>query len=137
MAEEGFFIAPVTELSLFSPESVAFGAGLAFGYEGLVTTGYRALIFTDPGDIVTVEVCLFARVYLPLDRRDGFFIQAGVGPSVFVRKNALFPPRVSSVSGGLTFGRRFPLGKRLFIEPSLRAGYPYIIGAGVSAGFRF
>jgi hypothetical protein len=32
-AEEGFFIAPAAEVSLFSVEKAAFGAGLAFGYD--------------------------------------------------------------------------------------------------------
>jgi hypothetical protein len=135
--QEGFFIAPAAEVSLFSVEEAAFGAGLAFGYDGRATLGYRALFFADPDGLATLELHLFFRVYLPPDRRDGFFIQAGVGPSVFARNGALFPPKVNSTSAGVGLGWRFMLGKYFYIEPALRAGYPYIAGAGVSAGFRF
>jgi hypothetical protein len=136
-AEEGFFIAPAAEVSLFSVEKAAFGAGLAFGYDGRVTAGYRVLCFVDPDGLATLELFLFFRVYLPPGRHDGFFIQAGVGPSIFARDGALFPPKASSTSAGVTLGWRFLLGKYFYIEPALRAGYPYIAGAGVSAGFRF
>jgi hypothetical protein len=136
-AEEGFFIAPAAEVSLFSVEKAAFGAGLAFGYDGRATLGYRALCFVDPDGLATLELVLFFRAYLPPGRQDGFFIQAGVGPSIFAREGALFPPGANSTSAGVALGWRFPLGKYFYIEPALRAGYPYIAGAGVSAGFRF
>jgi hypothetical protein len=136
-AKEGFFIAPAVETSLFSAEKAAFGAGLAFGYDGGITMGYRALVFADPDGLVTLELCLFLRVYLPLGRQDGFFIQAGAGPSVLAPDGVLFPPKISATSAGISLGWRFPLGSRFYIEPALRAGYPYVAGAGVSAGFRF
>jgi hypothetical protein len=41
------------------------------------------------------------------------------------------------LSAGLSAGWRFPLGTRWYLEPALRAGYPYIAGAELSAGFRF
>jgi hypothetical protein len=136
-ADEGFFVAPAVELSRFSVNKAAFGAGLAFGYDGRVTAGYRALYFADPDGLATLELLLFLRVYLPTGRHDGFFIQAGVGPSIFTQNGALFPPKANSTSAGVSLGWRFLLGNSFYIEPALRAGYPHIAGAGVSAGFRF
>jgi hypothetical protein len=49
----------------------------------------------------------------------------------------MFPPKISSTSAGVMLGRRFLLGGRWYVEPYLRAGYPYVAGAGASAGFRF
>ncbi|MDR0403621.1 MAG: hypothetical protein LBH35_08555 [Treponema sp.] len=136
-AQDGFFIAPALETALFSAEKAAVGAGLAFGYDGGVTMGYRTLVFVDPDSVVTLEFCLFLRVYLPPGRRDGLFVQAAAGPSVFARHTPLIPPKVSATSAGVGVGWRFPLANSLYIEPTLRLGYPYIIGAGVSAGYRF
>jgi hypothetical protein len=136
-AQEGFFIAPVVETTLFSAATTAFGGGLAFGYDGAVMLGYRALYFVDPKGLTTLELCLFLRVYLPPGRHDGFFIQAGAGPCVFVRDAPMFPPKISSTSAGVILGWRFLLGSRWYVEPYLRAGYPYVAGAGVSTGFRF
>jgi hypothetical protein len=136
-AQEGFFIAPVVETALFSTEKAAFGAGLAFGYDGAVMLGYRALYFIDPDGLGTLELGIFFRVYLPSDRHDGFFIQAGAGPCVFAEEAPLFPPKLSATSAGVILGWRFLLGSRWYVEPYLRAGYPFVAGAGTSAGFRF
>jgi hypothetical protein len=136
-AQEGFFIAPVVETTMFSAATTAFGGGLAFGYDGAVMLGYRALYFVDPDGLAALELLLFFRVYLPPGRHDGFFIQAGAGPCVFVRNAPMFPPKVSSTSAGVILGWRFPLGSHWYVEPYLRTGYPYVAGAGASAGFRF
>jgi hypothetical protein len=134
-AQEGFFIAPALETAMFSTASTAFGGGLAFGYDGPVMLGYRALYFADPDGLATLELNIFLRLYLPPG--SGFFIQAGVGPCIFARNTPLFPPKLSATSVGLVLGRRFPLGSRWYVEPYLRVGYPYVAGTGVSAGFRF
>jgi hypothetical protein len=132
-----FFIAPVVETTLFSTAATAFGGGLAFGYDGAVMLGYRVLYFIDPDGLGTLELGIFFRVYLPPGRYDGFFIQAGIGPSIFAQNGALFPPKANSTSVGVSLGWRFLLGNAFYIEPAVRAGYPHIAGAGVSAGFRF
>jgi hypothetical protein len=136
-AQEGFFIAPVVETTLFSTAVTAFGGGLAFGYDGAVMLGYRALYFIDPDGLATLELGIFLRVYLPPGRHDGFFIQAGAGPCVFIEEAPLFPPKLSSTSAGVILGWRFLLSSRWYVEPYLRAGYPYVAGAGASVGFRF
>jgi hypothetical protein len=38
--------------------------------------------------------------------------------------------------GGLTLGWRFLFGDHWYAEPVLRAGYPFIAGGGIAAGFR-
>jgi hypothetical protein len=47
------------------------------------------------------------------------------------------PSEVGTISIGLGVGWRFLLGNLFFIEPAIRGGFPYIVGAGLSAGVRF
>jgi len=41
------------------------------------------------------------------------------------------------VTAGLSFGWWFYMGDNFFIEPSIRGGYPFIVGAALSTGLRF
>ncbi|MDR1306058.1 MAG: hypothetical protein LBK74_00605 [Treponema sp.] len=136
---EEFFIAPVIQTALFSTSGPAFGGGLAAGYgydDGAM--GLRALYFADTHGLTTLEFCLFLRVY-PLPRNNaGFFVQVDAGTALFALDGAFtVDAGAGRISAGLSAGWRFPLGTRWYVEPSVRAGYPYIAGADVSAGFRF
>jgi hypothetical protein len=69
----------------------------------------------------------------------GPFIQFSGGPVIFARgeKNITMPSDTVRLSAGFSLGWRFLLGTYFFIEPAIRAGYPYIAGVGLSAGVRF
>jgi hypothetical protein len=73
--------------------------------------------------------------FFSLDANNGPFIQASGGPIIYSDTR----PEISgygNISAGLSTGWRFLLGKHFFIEPVIRIGYPYLIGGGVSTGFR-
>jgi hypothetical protein len=134
LEREDLWVCPVVETNLYSLSGpAAFGGGLAVGYGDVGPCGLRLLYAADYNNFATLEIVAFARLFL-FESGSGFFIQVEIGP-------ALFFDNGQSVWGqpsiGVMTGWRFPLGKRWFIEPALRIGYPYIAGAGLSAGFRF
>jgi hypothetical protein len=69
----------------------------------------------------------------------GLFIQFNGGPVIFAQNDdsIAVPSGMGTFSAGLSLGWRFLLGRTFFIEPVIRGGYPYIVGAGLSAGVRF
>jgi hypothetical protein len=136
---EEFFIAPVVQAGFFSVSHLAFGGGLAAGYgydDGAL--GLKTLYLADATGLATLELCLFLRFY-PFPRNNaGFFVQANAGAALFALDGAFtFHNGAGRLSAGLSAGWRFPLRGRWYIEPALRAGYPYIAGAEFSAGYRF
>lgn len=141
-----FFAAPVVELTGYGRDGASIGGGLALGGGDGVGMGVRVMYFTEPGDggIDTLEITVFMRFY-PLGGNvpQGFFFQVEAGPAVFVYRESLALPAVEDNYGtgcfaaGVTAGWRFWLGRLWYVEPYLRAGYPYIAGGGVSAGLRF
>ena len=137
--QELFFIAPLVEVAGYSYDSVAYGGGLAIGAGSGTAIGIKLLYFTDPKDFVFMELLVFLRFYFfGKQASTGPFIQLIGGPVIYADSN----PNPSSYSygnfsAGLGVGWRIPLGTRFYLEPAIRAGYPYIFGGGVSAGFRF
>jgi hypothetical protein len=129
------------QTALYSVDAAAFGGGLTAGYGfDIGALGIRAAYLADTDGLATVETGLFVRFYLPLafmgqDRfRAGPFLQFSLGPVFFFGDQDQL---AGSVSAGLSAGWRFLVGKRWYVEPALRAGYSYIVGAGVSGGLRF
>ncbi|MDR1898849.1 MAG: hypothetical protein LBQ55_02460 [Treponema sp.] len=132
----GFFAGGLAETTLFSAESLSFGGGLAAGYDGGATAlGIRAAAFADPEGIMALEACFFFRLYFPRLGNGGFFLQLNAGPSLYHRDG--YDLWAAAVSAGLQAGWRFVFNRRFYLEPALRMGYPYIAGAGLSAGYFF
>jgi hypothetical protein len=144
-AEPGeVFIAVSAGTAFYSAESAAFGGGLAAGYGfDIGAIGVTMDYLVDPEGLTTLAPGLFARFYLPLvskalPLRSGPFLQLGFGPTFHTGTPRIPPAAVTaSVSAGVSAGWRFPVGDRWYVEPTLRAGYPFLTGAAVSAGYRF
>ena len=133
------FIAPLAEVIGYSRKGPAYGGGLAigagdFGY----AIGLRVLYAVDTESVHTLELNFFVRYYfLTPDDHQGPYFQINAGPAVFSYNEIVsIPSEVSEITASLVFGWRVPLSKSFFVEPAVRVGYPYIVGAGVSAGFR-
>ena len=134
-----FFIAPQIEILGFSREGPAFGGGFAIGAEDRIAIGTRLMYMLDSEGLNTMEIAVFMRFYL-LNSKDctGLFVQVNGGAVVFEYKdNVSLPSEFGSLSAGISAGWRFPLRERWYIEPAIRAGYPFMVGVGLSAGFRF
>ena len=135
--QEYFFIAPLAEAVGYSYDSVAYGGGLSIGAGTGAAIGIKLLCFTDPEHFVFMELLFFLRFYFfGSEASTGPFIQFIGGPVIYA-DNSLELSGYGNISAGLGAGWRIPLGETFYIEPAVRAGYPYIFGGGISAGFRF
>jgi hypothetical protein len=136
LEREELWVSPVVEINKYSPDGpAALAGGFALGYGDVGSYGLRLLLASDPDSFVTLEIVAFVRLFLVQpESNTGFFLQLEGGPAFFFDKGqSVWELPVA----GLMIGWRFPLGKRRFIEPALRAGHPYIVGAGLSVGFCF
>jgi S-formylglutathione hydrolase FrmB len=159
---EDLWVCPVFETSFYSLKHPAFGGGAAFGYGNRVSFGLKAIYSNDLNGVNTLELNLLVRLYLfglfrpkaanseeenanllpnvpRMAGSSGLYVQFNSGPVIFAQNNdnIAMPSEIGAFSVGLSVGWRFLLGRFFFIEPALRGGYPYIIGAGLSAGIRF
>jgi len=139
-AEGGdLWICPGAETALYSFSTVACGGSLAIAYGKGTSIGFKAAYFYDiEGDVDTLELSFLLRFYF-MGGGAGPFIQLTGGPALFFKRDdgAAFPADWGMISGGLNLGWRFLMGKTLFIEPSIRAGYPYVAGVSLATGARF
>ena len=129
---------PGVETALYSISSAAFGGGLTVLYGGRASMGFKAVYFVDLEELITIlELNLLLRFFF-MGSYSGPFIQFSGGPALFFRQggNVSVPAYWGMMSAGLSLGWRFFFG-RMFVEPSIRGGFPYIAGAGLSAGIRF
>jgi len=136
----GFFIAPLTELTGHGRESPSLGAGFAFGADDGVAVGFRCLYTFELNSesVNALELTVFLRWYLRgVSAYSGPFIQFTGGTVLYAINNSVsVPSKVGMLSAGLGFGWRIPLGKYWFLEPAVRAGYPFMYGAGVAIALR-
>jgi len=136
-AKGDFWFCPGAEIALYSSISASYGGSLAIGYGRGSAIGIKAAYLVDRENNGTLEISVLLRFYfLGKDYYQGPFLQLSGGPVLFFSDNQLdFPADVGSFSAGLSLGWRFLLGKWWFVEPSIRTGYPYLFGAGLSFGF--
>jgi hypothetical protein len=145
---EDMWVCPVFESGLYGISHIAVGGGAALGYGDRVAFGLKVVYWDDMEEVSSVELNFLARFYLlgimrakALEgedigakdfRRSGLFVQFNGGPVFFSK-----PSGLGTISAGLSLGWRFIFGSYFFVEPAVRGGYPYIAGAGLSAGVRF
>jgi len=137
---EDLWICPGAELSMFSISGLAYGGSLTLGYGNRMAIGVKAGYFINPTDhISTLELNFLLRLYfLGAVSYSGPFIQINGGPTLFAKSGSLtFPSKYGIISAGLSLGWHILIGRYFFIEPTVRGGYPYIIGAGLFAGIHF
>jgi hypothetical protein len=133
-----FFAGPLAEASFYSPKTAAYGGGLILGYlGGPAAMGLMTVYAVDKERINTLEMTVFLRVYpLPGWAGKGLFVQFNGGAVLFNLGGVSIPAKSGTFSAGLMAGWRFLLGRHWYVDGAVRAGWPYIAGAGVSAGFR-
>jgi hypothetical protein len=137
---EDLWVCPVFEAGMYGISSMAVGGGAALGYGDRVSFGLKVVYWNELEEVRSLELNFLARFYFfRMMERSGLFIQFNGGPVFFARyeKSIAVPPEVGTISAGLSLGWRFLLGSHFFVEPAVRTGYPYIAGAGLSAGVRF
>jgi hypothetical protein len=143
-AHEDFWVCPVFEAGFYSISNIAIGGGAALGYGDRLAFGLKVVYWNDREKVRALELNFLARYYFfhmteKAIGHSGLFIQFSGGPVIFDRnQNGIaMLSDISLISVGLSLGWRFLLGSYFFVEPAVRTGYPYIAGAGLSAGVRF
>ena len=134
------WLCPGAEASMYSTVGMAFGGGISLGYSRGATIGFKIAYFVDTDGLSALELnFLFRWYFLKSMRYSGPFIQFLGGPIFAAPDNGAIsvPAEYGTISAGISAGWRFLLGEKWFVEPAIRAGYPYLIGAGVSAGVHF
>ena len=126
-AGEDFFVAPLGEAAGFGWDGLSYGGGFTLGCGDGAAIGIRCLYAQDSYNFIAMELQCFLRMYFSLNANTGPFVQISAGPVIY----ADTIPALSgygTISAGLGAGWRFPVGKHWYIEPAIRAGYPYLIG---------
>jgi hypothetical protein len=134
-----FWVGLGGDTALYSVFGLAYGGSLTLGYGSGSLIGFKAAFFFNNEYINTLELDLLFRFYLfGQNAYWGPFIQFIGGVSLInYSGDFAIPSNTGIINAGLSFGWRFILVKRFFVEPAVRAGYPYFYGVGVSAGIRF
>jgi len=133
-ALDSFFIGIGNELNGNSHIGIVTSIDLTLGLDINRTFGIAAktAYHHDMNYVNTIEPRLLLRLYLtPANIRP--FIQTETGAVVIRAADNNY----CKFSAGITAGCRFTMTRLLYIEPALRLGYPYLWGAGITAGFRF
>jgi len=130
----GFFAGAGSELNnnSASKSSTAMGGNVVLGYDlnRSFALGLNTIYSHDMNTVSTLESMLMFRYYLPAT---GSFLQAEAGGALSATdgKNSTIP------LGGLTAGMRLEVDKSWYLEPTLRGGYPFTWGTGVTLGKKF
>jgi len=136
----GFFIAPLTEFTGHGREKPSLGAGFALGADDGVAVGFRCLFTYELNNegANALELTVFLRWYLRgALAYSGPFIQLTAGTVLYaINESVSIPSHAGTISAGIGFGWRVPMGKYLFLEPAVRFGYPYRYGAGFAIALR-
>jgi hypothetical protein len=135
-----FWVCPAGEAAMYTSYGYSYGVGFALGYGRGSSIGLKAVWFLENNGISALEINCLLRFYFYGKRAySGPFLQIIGGPTLFYSHNSevSLPARMGIFTFGGSLGWRFLLFDRVFIEPSVRTGYPYLLGAGISAGVRF
>ena len=135
------WFSPSAEIALYSKHSFSYGAGFAAAYGKKASIGIKGVFLLDEQDELDVlEMHFLFRLYLLSGAvNSGPFFQFTGGPVIFFPRESgiTLPAEFGLFSAGINFGWRFLPGNTVFIEPSIRGGYPFIVGGALSLGLRF
>ena len=136
-----FWLSPSAEIALYSKQTFSYGAGFALAYGKKASIGIKGVfLFDEQNELNVLELHFLFRFYLNKGAANkGPFLQLSGGSAIIFPKeyDITLPAEFGLFSAGLSFGWRFLFGKTFFLEPSIRGGYPFIVGGAVAAGFRF
>jgi len=136
---EDIWVSLSAETAMYTIKGMATGGSFSVGYGIGSCIGFKGVWLFSSDVIDTLELNFFFRVYFGgKSSYSGSFLQLAGGPAFFNKKDEFsFPSSFGMFSIGISYGWRFLFFDRWFVEPSVRAGYPYIVGACVSTGVRF
>ena len=124
------------EWNMNSEKNFGGSAVLAFDYNigSSFAVGLNVTAGTNFSGLFVLEPAAMFRWYFLSKQHNGLFVQADAGAYLVFEKDEEYPV---TFLGGLRGGIRLPLGKKFFVEPYGRVGYPFMFGVGAIAGVRF
>ena len=134
-AQDGIFAGLETGAAVNTRNGMTFGIGINFGLDinEYFAAGLKAIYSHDMETVSALEASALFRYYLPLPLTGSkIFVQGDFGGAFFFEYGEMFP----ALMGGLTVGWHFPMGDLIYIEPSVRGGYPFGIGMAFGAGVK-
>jgi len=138
---EEFWISPGAEMAFYSPVSLSAGGSVTIAYGSGTSIGTKiSWLYDNKGQLNVFILDFLLRWYFfGNSANSGLYIQFAGGPAIYLQseEEISMPVRIGTLTAGLALGWRFLLGNYFYIEPSISGGYPYIFGAGLSAGVRF
>jgi hypothetical protein len=128
------FLGVGIEGNLNSRQDMAMGQHLTFDYgiNRVLSAGLKWGFSHNFNQLYVLEPEAFVRWYFKKFSSAFLFLQADLGASIIFSESAVYP----LMMGGITGGIRFPLN-HWYIEPYVRGGYPFMVGAGANIGYRF
>jgi hypothetical protein len=122
------------EVNMYSMEGIAGGAALGFNFnlKGLYAAGFNLTASSNNDGNSIMEPSIMIRRYFS-EGHSAFFAQADLGIAYISEAGRATYHYLLGLRGGY----RFHFGSLWHVEPYIRAGYPFIIGAGVMLGFMF
>ena len=138
--EKNAWISLGGEAAIYTSSMVSYGGGFSVGYGKGIGIGFKAVYFIDTEALTNIlELGFLLRYYFfGSGYNSGPFVQLTAGQALFFRQDDItFPANWGMLCIGAAAGWQINLGSIIFIEPSIRAGYPYYIGGGLSVGIRF
>ena len=133
------FVAPIVEVLGYAREGASLGFGFIAGAGDGIAAGIRLLYTFDSDQVNSLSIDVFMRYYfLGMDANTGIFVQPSMGMVVLNINEAIsFPSESGSITVSIAAGWRVLFQGNFFLEPFVRFGYPYMMGTGLAAGFRF
>ena len=129
------FIGLGPELNLSTRSGPAAGAFLNAGFEfgEKFAVGIRAAFGHDFNTVASLETALLLRYYFPLGDPSSLFAEINAGIKCYFEHEEAFPAPLISIGVGYIF----KLGDRFYLEPLVRAGHPFTLGASLALGILF
>jgi hypothetical protein len=132
-----FWIGGGGDIAMYAQEGYAYGGSFTLGYGRGSAIGLKISMYSNDEEVDTLELSFLLRFFLLKSAYKGPFIQLMTGASLYNRSGDLsIPSSTGMVNAGLSLGWRFDFFERLFLEPSVRGGYPFLSGATICVGLR-
>ncbi|MCL2809935.1 MAG: hypothetical protein FWD24_07750 [Treponema sp.] len=131
---DSFFAGVGNELNGNSYNNMVISVDLTLGLDvnSFFCVAAKSSFHNDLNNVNVIEPRLLLRTYLSTGRVRPFIQTEGGCVIISIYDETHF-----MISAGLTTGCRFNFSRFIYLEPAFRLGYPYLWGAGVTAGLRF
>jgi hypothetical protein len=129
-AFEGIYIGVGAEGNAHTRAGRAVGGGisLGFGLSPRIALGVKAMFHTNFDTVTGLEPVAFFRIYPAIPGRT-IFAQGEAGAVIYNEYDESYPEFLAAIAVGWRFAFR-----GWYIEPSVRQGWPFAVGAGLTVG---